>query len=82
MTGPDLMSGNDGEVVFIRHDLAATETAARAYALEHDGQGLAGCVVDVIDMLPIPEHFINIDAEWWIVKPDTPDAVRYWRFQY
>lgn len=78
---PDSLSGDDGESVFIRRDLAPTVTAAKAYALQHLGDNLADMEVDEVEMLPVPEHFTGIDYEWATVRSGTPDAVAYWRFR-
>lgn len=77
----EMLTGAEGEVVFVRRDLAQTETAARAYALEHDGCNLTGYEVDEVEMLPVPDYFIGLDVEWATVRPGTPAAVRFWRFQ-
>lgn len=76
---PEILYGNDGDTVFIRRDLAATDTAARAYALS-EGTNLASFEADDVEMLPVPEHFV-VDEDWWVVRPGTPNAVAYWKFQ-
>lgn len=78
--GPEHLIGDDGEVVFVRRDLAATLNAAEEAAL---GQGMNVHLwaADVVELLPVPEHFVEIDYEWAVVKPGTPGAVAYWRFQ-
>lgn len=79
-TPPDLLAGDEGETVFVRRDLATTVTAARAYALSQ-GYNLAAMEPDAVEMLPVPEWFINVDAEWWTVKPGTLGSIHYWRFR-
>jgi hypothetical protein len=77
---PEILSGNDGEEHFIRADLAMSATEARGRALL-DGQNLSGYAVDVVEMLPVPEHFRETFGwEWAVVPAGTPDAVTYWRF--
>jgi hypothetical protein len=82
---PAIFSGDDGEVVFVRRDVAETVTAARAYALEHEGANLSHMEVDEVEMLEVPEHFIairrDLGHEWSVVRPGTPGAVTYWRFR-
>ncbi len=78
---PDILTGDDGETVFIRRDLAQTPIQARAYALAHDGQNLAGYVADEVEMCEVPTHFTGIDMDWATVKPGTAGATRYWRFR-
>jgi hypothetical protein len=81
VSAPTILSGQDGEVVFVRMELPLdSATQARSRALS-EGHNCAGMEVDAVDMLPIPAHFIETDAEWWVVKPDTAGATRYWRFR-
>lgn len=77
---PEILEGQEGELVFVRADLALSATHARGVALT-DGYNLSGFEVDLIEMLPVPDHFVGMDADWWPVRPGTPDAVSYWRFQ-
>jgi len=77
---PDVLSGDEGESIFVRHDLAENETAARASALR-EGYSTDGYEAAVVEMLPVPEHFTGIDHEWATVHPGTPEAVKYWRFR-
>jgi hypothetical protein len=80
---PDFLSGEDGEVVFVPRSFAATATEARAVALR-EGFNVGGWGVDEVEMLPVPEHFLGFgvfDADWAVVRPGTPGAVAFWRFQ-
>lgn len=79
---PSSLLGDEGEVVFIRRDLAQTVTQARAWAMAHEGMTLRGFDdVDEVEMLPVPDHFIGIEYDWAMVKTGTPGAVAYWRFR-
>lgn len=78
--GPDFLSGDDGEAFFVRRDLAASPRAALSVGLR-EGTNLAGYAVDLVQMLPVPEHFIEIEYEWAVVRDGTPHAVTYWRFR-
>lgn len=78
-TAPEVLAGDDGEVVFVRADLALSATHARGVALV-EGYNLSGRDVDVVEMLPVPEHFTEIDYEWAVVKPGTPGATSFYRF--
>lgn len=80
VSAPDYLSGDEGETVFIRRDLALTETAARAWALEHDGSNLRWYEADEVEMLPVPEHFTELEVDWAVVESGTTSAVAYWRF--
>ncbi len=77
---PEFLSGDDGETVFIRSDLAMSAPEARNYAFTQ-GSNVSGWAVDVVEMLPVPDHFTEIEYEWAAVRDGTPDGVRYWRFQ-
>jgi hypothetical protein len=78
-TIPEMLSGEDGEVVFVRRELGETATQARARALA-DGTNVLGMDVDEVEMLPVPEHFTGIEYEWATVKPGTEGAAPFWRF--
>lgn len=77
---PEFLTGDEGEVVFIRADLADSVTSARGLALA-EGYNLADFDADVVEMLPVPEHFTAIEYEWATVKYGTPGGVPFWRFQ-
>ncbi len=77
---PDVLSGDDGEVVFVRSDVADTIVGIKSYALEQ-GYNLYDREVDEVEMLPVPEHFTEIDYDWSVVKPGTPGATSFYRFR-
>lgn len=80
---PDFLFGPEGETVFVRcgRDFAATPAQARERALA-EGCNVAGMEVDVVEMLPVPEHFTGIGMEWATVRERTPGAVSFWRFTF
>lgn len=81
-TVPPVLSGEDGETVFVpRAGTDDTELAARERALR-EGFSVTRMDAEEVEMLPVPEHFIGIEYEWATVKPGTLGAVAYWRFQF
>jgi hypothetical protein len=77
---PEYLSDADGDAAFVRRDLGETPTLACEWAL---GQGvnLSQMEADPVEMLPVPEHFTDIEYEWAVVRGGTPGAVPYWRFR-
>jgi hypothetical protein len=80
VSAPEYLAGEDGDVAFVRRDLGETPTLASEWAL---GQGvnLSQLEADPVEMLPVPEHFTDIEYEWAVVRGGTPGAVAYWRFR-
>ena len=72
---PELLT-DEGEVVFVRGDLAMSAPEARNAASIRDFD-VAGMEVDVVSMAPDPKGVY----EWVVVADATPDAVRFWRFR-
>lgn len=81
---PDtLIEPNEGEIIWVRRDLASTSVKAMEYALA-EGYNVAGWGIDEVEMLPVPECFESIISDfgqWGVVTPGTPEAVAYWRFR-
>lgn len=80
---PGVLTGNEGEVVFVPvEEPVDTVTQARSRALA-EGHNCTSLEYDRVEMLPIPEHFVelNDEATWWMVKPGTRGARRFWRFR-
>lgn len=78
-----LVEPNEGEIVWVRSDLATTATKAAEYALGV-GYNVAGWSVDEVEMLPVPSHFKSLIEDfgsWGIVRAGTPWAISYWRFR-
>jgi hypothetical protein len=79
-SAPDFLSGDDGETVFVRGDLALSAPSARNQAFVF-GCNVQGMEVDLVEMLPVPEHFTELDVDWAVVREGTEGAVTYWRFR-
>lgn len=79
---PEHLHGADGESAFVRRDVVSTATEARAYLFAQSGSDWTGVEPDEVEMLPVPEHFIELEVEWAVVNPATPGAVAYWRFEW
>jgi hypothetical protein len=86
---PDWLEGQDGEIVFVRGDLARDEAALWNHvekqvgaAVVADARGWSGHSVDQVWMKPGPEqeHF---DEDWHVIVPEgTPGALLYWRIEW